>query len=140
MNYGGIAGDELAALAGDMGDVSRQFCGFTPTTLTTGLSGTIAVPLKANMYLDRPVFGQASCVALSRCTDIAVGTISMNVGSQPIPCEIWRYDATGNFLNFPVMASPSVAPTVSVTNATAGTLVYEGGFLGRVSSARPPGA
>jgi hypothetical protein len=140
MRYDNIAGDELAALAGEGLEPSRQFCGFTPTTLTTGLSGTIAVPLKANIFLDRPVFGTAACVALSRCSDIAVGTISVNVGSQPIPCEIWRYDATGNILNFPVLASPSVPPTVSVTNATAGTVIYEGGFIGRVSSARPPGA
>lgn len=138
MNYANIAGDDpLAQMSGDLDSPPRQFCGFTPTSLATTVSGTIAVPLKANIFLDRPLFGQAACVALSRCTDIAVGTISMNVGSQPIPCEAWRYDATHCMLNFPVLASPSVPPTVSVDNQTAGTVVYEGGFIGRVSSARP---
>jgi hypothetical protein len=141
--YAGIAGydgDPLAALAGgDLDAPSRQFCGFTPTTVATVTAGTIAVPLKANMFLDRPLFGSAACVPLSRCTDMAIGTISMNVGTQGIPCEAWKHDAQNTMLNFPVVASPAIPPTVSVYNGSAGTIIYEGGFIGRVSVARPNG-
>jgi hypothetical protein len=84
------------------------------------------------------VMGSAACVPLSYVSDIRVGTTSLNVGSQPVPCECFAKDAVGTTINAAVWAGPAVQPVVNVLNGTGGTITYSGGFFGPVSLTPPP--
>ena len=114
-------------------DLPVGFAGLTVLSLATTLSGTTTAPLNVAMRVDRVVLGQASCVALSRLTQMQVGSINLLVGSAPIPCEVFRYDAVATSIKAAVTATPSVPPSFSFTNATAGTVVYEGAIMGPVT-------
>lgn len=127
----------LDAMAGDTNDSELiQFAGMTPTDVAAAGTGTVPMPLKSNLALRRVVFGDAACVAKSRLTDITIGTISLNVGTQGIPCEAFRYDATYCMIRAGVVASPILPPNFLVANDTAASIKYEGGAFGQASSAR----
>lgn len=137
-----LSGLELGAVANKKVAIAQQrvaakdlpigFAGLTPVSIATTLSNTTTAPLNVNMRLDRIVMGQASCVALSRITGVQIGSINLLVGSSPIPCEVFRYDAVATSIKAAVVATPSVPPTFAFVNATAGTVVYEGCIMGPV--------
>jgi len=111
-------------------DLPVGFAGLVVTSMATLTTNPIRVPISAYLRPDRLLLGQASCVALVRVTDVKVGTISLNIGENPIPAEAFRYDAVGTRLRAAVTASPSVPPIVSIYNGTGGTIIAEGGIFG----------
>lgn len=113
-------------------DLPIGFAGITPTSIAAAGTNTLAIPLNVNMRLDRVVMGQAACVATSRITQISIGSINLLVGSQAIPCEVFRYDAVATSIKAAVIATPAVSPTISLSNGTAGAIVYEGCVMGPV--------
>lgn len=116
------------------------FAGLTPTDITTLLTSDIAVPLSAWLRIERLVLGAAACVDKSRVMDVKVGTISLNVGTQGVPCVAFKNDSVGTRIYAAIWASPAVPPTVRIYNGTAGTITYEGGLFGPVSRTQPQGA
>lgn len=118
-------------------DFPIGFAGLTPTSIGTGVTSDVTVPLQAWLRPNRLVLGAAACVDLSYVMDVKVGTISLNVGSQGVPCAAFARDAVGTSLNAAVWASPSVPPVVRIYNNTGGTIVYAGGFVGPVSRSEP---
>lgn len=136
----GDVDDIIDALSGTQAPRSKGafvFAGINVTSVTTGNnSGAVTAPLNVNMMVERIVLGQAACVALSRISQISIGSVNLVVGSAPIPCELFRYDAQNTLIQSPVMATPSIPPTFYFTNATAGTVVYEGAVGGFASAPR----
>lgn len=131
----------LRDLSGDGGDsLPRGFAGMTVTSIATGATTNCTVPLNAFLRIKRPLLGAAACVDLSYVQDIKVGTISLNVGTQPIPCVAFARDAVGTYIDAAVWASPSVAPVIVIYNNSGGTIIYAGGIFGDVSLQRPAGA
>jgi hypothetical protein len=128
-----LSGDDSSALP-------RGFAGMTVTSIATGATTNCTVPLNAFLRIKRPLLGAAACVDLSYVQDIKVGTISLNVGTQPIPCVAFARDAVGTYIDAAVWASPSVAPVIVIYNNSGGTIVYAGGIFGDVSLQRPAGA
>ena len=118
-------------------DFPRGFAGLTPTSIVAGATSDVPCPLQAWLRPNRLTLGAAACVDLSYVLDVKVGTISLNVGSQPAPCVCFARDAIGTSLNAAVWASPSVPPTVRIFNNTAGAIVYAGAFYGPVSRTEP---
>lgn len=134
LELGAVANQKIARVGNQVKASSLPigFAGLTPVSIATTLSNTTTAPLNVNMRLDRIVMGQASCVALSRITGVQIGSINLLVGSSPIPCEVFRYDAVATSIKAAVVATPSVPPTFAFVNATAGTVVYEGCIMGPV--------
>lgn len=128
--------DILNSLQGDS-DYPIGFAGLTPTSIGATTTTDVSVPLSAWLRIERMVLGQASCVALCRVADVKVGTISLNVGTQAVPCEAFKHDAVGTKIAAAVWASPAVPPTVRLYNGTAGSIVFEGGLFGPVSRDQP---
>lgn len=115
----------------------RGFAGLTPTSIGAGVTADVSCPLQAWLRPNRLCLGAAACVDLSYVMDVKVGTISLNVGSQGVPCVVFARDSIGTELNAAVWASPSVPPVVRILNGTAGAIVYAGGFVGPVSRSEP---
>lgn len=137
----GAVSPAMRPMAAAMGQVKQQlkakdlpigFAGITPTSVAAAGTANLAVPLTVNMRLDRVVMGQAACVATSRITQISIGSINLLVGTQAIPCEVFKFDAVATSIKAAVVATPAVSPTVSVSNGTAGAIVYEGAVIGPV--------
>lgn len=118
----------------------RGMAGMTVTSVTTGSTTTSNCNLNAYMRIQRLVLNPAALVDLSYISDVKIGTISLNVGTQPIAAAAFARDAIGTGLEAAVWASPSVFPVVYIFNNTGGTVVYSGGLFGRVSLGRPAGA
>jgi len=134
--------DILAQLQGDDDDeagLPKGFAGITPTSVAAGGAVGLPCPLTAFLKVRRLCLGGAACVDLSYVSDIKVGTISLNVGSQPVPCVAFARDAVGTSIDAAVWATPSVPPVVYVSNGTAAAIVYAGGFFGPVSLQAPQG-
>lgn len=118
----------------------RGMAGMTVTSVTAGATLPAECKLSAFMRIQRLVLNSAGLVDLSYVQDIKIGTISLNIGSQPVAAAAFARDAVGTELEASVWASPSVFPVVYLYNNTAGTVVYSGGLFGRVSLGRPSGA
>lgn len=118
----------------------RGMAGMAVTSVTTGATTTANCNLNAYMRIQRLVLNPAALVDLSYVSDIKIGTISLNIGTQPIAAAAFARDAIGTGLEAAVWASPSVFPVVYIYNNTGGTVVYSGGLFGRVSLGRPSGA
>jgi hypothetical protein len=131
----GMGGDDDGEQA-----LPRGMAGMTVTSITTGSTSNCNCPLNAYMRIARLVLNPAALVDLSYVADIKIGTISLNIGTQPIAAAAFARDAIGTGLEAAVWASPSVFPVVSIFNNTGGTVVYSGGLFGRVSLGRPAGA
>lgn len=140
--WGNMGADDvdsiLSQLQGDApSNLPRGFAGMTPTSITTGSTIDVNVPLNAFMRIKRLLLNAAACVDLSYVSDIKVGTISLNIGTQPIPCVAFARDAVGCFIDAAVWASPSVYPVIKIYNNTGATVVYSGGVIGDVSLQKP---
>lgn len=118
----------------------RGMAGMAVTSITTGSTTACNCQLNAYMRLSRLVLNPAAVVDLSYVSDIKIGTISLNIGTQPVAAVAFARDAVGTELEAAVWASPSVFPVVYLFNNTGGTVVYSGGLFGRVSLGRPSGA
>ncbi len=130
--------DIMAQLSGDEdAGYPKGFAGLAPTSV--GIGATVNVPCPLNAYLkpNRLVLNAAALVDLSYVQDIRVGTISLNVGTQPVPCAAFARDAVGTTIDAAVWAGPAVYPVVSIFNNTAAAIVYGGGIFGPVSL-KPP--
>jgi hypothetical protein len=116
-------------------DLPIGFAGLVPTTV--GIAGTSVIdcPVKTAFRPDRLVLEAALAAGTdvlpnARVNDIIIGTIRLNVGSQPVPGRCFRFDAIGTRLRCAVVATPSVFPQVSITNTNAAAIAVEGGFFG----------
>jgi hypothetical protein len=131
----------LSQLSGDEdGSLPRGMVGLTPTAIANGATTDVNCPMSAWMRVARLVLNPAAVVDLSYVQDIKIGTISLNIGTQPITCAAFARDAVGTSLEAAVWASPSVPPVVRIFNNTAASITYSGGIFGRVSLVRPEGA
>lgn len=132
----------LNALSGGDAEeaLPRGFAGITPTSIAAAATTDVSCPLYAFMRLQRLVLNSAALVDLCYVVDIKIGTISLNVGTQPAPAAAFARDAVGTNLEAAVWASPSVAPTIRLFNNTGGAIVFSGVLFGRVSLSRPEGA
>lgn len=111
-------------------DLPIGFAGLTTTaSLGAGLTFTSDVPIKTAFRPDRLVL---NTVALDLdVADIVIGTIRLNVGSQPVPGVCFARDAIGTRLKCAVVATPSVFPQVVLVNPTAAAILLpKGGFFG----------
>lgn len=133
---GGNYDDVNGILAGDE-NLPVGFAGLTPTSIAAAATTDVPFPLNAYIKVRRLVLGAAACVDLSRVIDLKVGTISLNVGTQGVPCVAFARDAVGTAIDAAVWATPSVPPVLRIQNATAAAIVYEGGVIGPVSIADP---
>lgn len=116
-------------------DLPIGFAGLVPTTVAIGGTSVIDCPIKTAFRPDRMVLEAALAAGTdvltnARVNDIIIGTIRLNVGSQPVPGRAFRYDAIGTRLKCAVVATPSVFPQVSITNTNAAAINVEGGFFG----------
>lgn len=116
-------------------DLPIGFAGLTPTQVGIGATSIIDCPVKTAFRPDRLVLEAALAAGTdvlpnARVNDIIIGTIRLNVGSQPVPGRSFRYDAIGTRLRCAVVATPSVFPQVSITNTNAAAINVEGGFFG----------
>lgn len=137
-----LSGGGWPGMGADDGDsgLPRGMAGMTVTSITTGSTTACNCQLNAYMRIARLVLNPAALVDLSYVSDIKIGTISLNIGTQPIAAAAFARDAIGTDLEAAVWASPSVFPVVWIYNNTGGTVVYSGGLFGRVSLGRPSGA
>jgi hypothetical protein len=132
--------DIMAQLSGDEdGNYPRGFAGLAVTSIATLVTTPITAALNAYMRIQRLCLGTAAIADLVRVTRIDVGSIALNVGSNPVPGVCFARDAVGTMLDASVWATPSVPPIVTVYNGTAGTVIVEGGLFGPVSLKAPPG-
>lgn len=138
IDFSGDAGQRRAKPKGDVYKVSELpigFAGLTPTQVAIGGTSVIDVPVKTAFRPDRLVLEAALAAGTdvlvnARVNDIIIGTIRLNVGSQPVPGRAFRFDAIGTRLRCAVVATPSVFPQVSITNTNAAAINVEGGFFG----------
>lgn len=141
--WGPSVGDDLDDIMSSLqgaDDLPIGFAGLTPTDIATTVTTDVSVPLSAWLRIQRLVLGAAACVDKSRVQDVKVGTISLNVGTQPVPCVCFKNDSVMTQIYAAIWASPAVPPTVRITNGTAGTITYEGGLFGLVSRTQPKDA
>lgn len=125
---------------GDEDALPRGMAGMAVTSITTGSTTACNCQLNAYMRISRLVLNPAAVVDLSYVSDVKIGTISLNIGTQPVAAVAFARDAVGTELEAAVWASPSVFPVVYIFNNSGGTIVYSGGLFGRVSLGRPSGA
>lgn len=131
----GVGGSEE-----DESFLPRGMAGMSVTSITTGTTTPCNCQLTAYLRIQRLVLNPAAVVDLSYVADIKIGTISLNIGQQPIAAAAFARDAVSTELEAAVWASPSVYPVVYMFNNTGGTVVYSGGLFGRVSLGKPSGA
>jgi hypothetical protein len=134
----------LQALSGAGGDeedaLPRGMAGMTITTVAAAATTPCACPISAYLRLSKLLLNPAALVDKVYVADIKIGTISLNIGSAPIPAVAFARDAIGTHLEAAVWASPSVAPVIYMSNQTAAGIEFAGGLFGRVSLGRPSGA
>lgn len=136
VDFSGAAGrSQRARESYNVADLPIGFAGLTPTTVAIGGTSVIDVPVKTAFRPDRMVLEAALAAGTdvlpnARVNDIIIGTIRLNVGSQPVPGRSFRYDAIGTRLRCAVVATPSVFPQVSITNTNAAAILVEGGMFG----------
>lgn len=133
-------GDDVSAILQELQgeeDYPKGFAGLVPTSVAAGATLPVNCPLTAYLKSNRLVLNPAAIVDLSYVQDIKVGTISLNVGSQPVPASAFARDAVGTTIDAAVWATPSVPPVVYIFNNTAAAIVYSGGFFGPVSLKAP---
>lgn len=135
VDFSGDAGARRKPDTYKVKDLPIGFAGLTPTQVAIGGTSVIDCPVKTAFRPDRLVLEAALAAGTdvlpnARVNDIIIGTIRLNVGSQPVPGRSFRYDAIGTRLRCAVVATPSVFPQVSITNTNAAAINVEGGFFG----------
>jgi hypothetical protein len=133
----------LQALSGNGSDedaLPRGMAGMTIVTVAAAATTPCPCPISAYLRLQKLVLNPAALVDKVYVQDVKIGTISLNIGSAPIPAVAFARDAIGTQLEAAVWASPSVAPVVYMSNQTAAGIECAGGLFGRVSLGRPAGA